>query len=62
MESTVNMNANEVEVALRLLERHREAMMKSYHKNKDKRLAYAKSYYNKKKAEKKVEEVKEAST
>ena len=58
---TMNENVNEVAVALRLLERHREAMMKSYHKNKDKRLAYAKSYYNKKKAEKKAEEVKEAN-
>lgn len=48
-------NTTEVAVALKLLERHREAMRKSYQKNKEKRLAYAKQYYNKKKEEKKAE-------
>ena len=49
-------NSSEYEIAMRLLERHRQQMMKSYHKNKDKRLAYAKSYYQKKKDQKKEEE------
>lgn len=52
--STVN--PKELETAMKMLEAHRKAMMKSYHKNKDKRLAYAKAYYNKKKEEKKKEE------
>jgi len=50
------MDASEVAVALRLLERHREAMMKSYYKNKEKRLAYQKAYYKKKKEEKSVKQ------
>lgn len=49
-------NSNDVETALKLLKRHREHMMRSYHKNKDKRLAYAKSYYQKKKEKLKKEE------
>lgn len=49
-------STNDMETAMRLLKRHREQMMKSYQKNKEKRLAYAKSYYQRKKEEKKKEE------
>lgn len=50
--------STDIEVAMRMLESHRKAMMKSYYKNKEKRLAYAKSYYQKKKEAK--EQSKEA--
>ena len=55
-------NSKEIETAMRMLENHRKAMMKSYHKNKDKRLAYAKAYYNKKKEAKSKEEESQSSS